>query len=644
MSNLREYIVTLKDHCDLDSFYEDMETAAGNLHIPNRRVECCCRRPHSRNTHYDLTAEEAEQLKNDPRVLAVELTPEEQGLIIRPTFIQTESTWNKSSTQTNTHKNWGLLRSVEGSQISNWGSNGTANQSGTIQVNAEGKNVDIVVVDGMIDPTHPELAVNSDGTGGSRVVQFNWFSLNPAVTGGAAGTYVYTPYTGSGAESDNNHGSHIAGTAAGNTQGWARKVNIYNINPYGTDVNGVSGTLLIDYIREFHKNKFVGRTHSITNSGSSSYLVDGSGTNPAVNLRRGLTYTLNINSSGHPFWIKTAQVTGTGSAYNTGVTNNGVAVGTITFQVPLNAPDTLYYICQFHGSMTGVFNITGTGKENPTICNHSWGYGYNPVTISSITSVIFQGTTINGPFTAGQLNGYGIFTATVNGTPSAISPARVAAVDADMEDAIADGIIMVGAAGNDFTKIDVVGGVDYNNRFVSTFNYRYHEGSSPTAAAGCICVGAINSLVNEAKATFSNCGPRVDIYAPGVNIMSSLNIINSDWPGANDPRNATYKIGKSQGTSMASPQVCGVLACVLEVYPNLTPAKALEYLINYSKKNQITNTGGSYTDYTSLQGSENRYLFYYKERKDSGNVFPKTNYLLRSSSKQAYPRPKIRRT
>jgi subtilisin family serine protease len=213
-----------------------------------------------------------------------------------------------------------------------------------------------------------------------------------------------------------------------------------------------------------------------------------------------------------------------------------------------------------------------------------------------------------------------------------------------MVDAIADGIIMVGAAGNDFTKIDVVGGTDYNNRFVSTFNYRYHEGSSPTSAAGCICVGAINSLVNEAKATFSNCGPRVDIYAPGVNIMSSLNIINSDWPGANDPRNATYKIGKAQGTSMASPQVCGVLACVLEVYPNLTPAKALEYLTTYSKKNQITNTGGSYTDYTSLQGSENRYLFYYKERKDSGSVFPKTNYLLRSSSKQAYPRPRIRRT
>jgi hypothetical protein len=539
---LREYIVTLKDRNDLEEFYSDMETSGGDLYIPNRSVECCCRRPHSRNTHYDLTETEAETLKNDPRVLAVELTPEEQGLIIRPMFTQTESTWNKSSTQTGTHKNWGLLRSVEGVQRSNWGSNGTANQSGTIQANAEGKNVDIVIVDGMINPDHPEFAVNSDGTGGSRVIQYNWFQHD---VGNGTGTYVYTPYTGNGAESDNNHGAHIAGTVAGNTQGWARKANIYNINPYSTDVNGVSGTLLIDYIRAFHAAKSI---------------------NPE------------------------------------------------------------------------------TGRRNPTICNHSWGYGYNPVAISSITSVIFQGATINGPFTSGQLNGYGIFTAIVNGTPSAIAPARVASVDADMEDAIADGIIMVGAAGNDYTKIETEGGADYNNRFVATFSYFYHQGSTPTAAEGCICVGAISSLVNETKATFSNCGPRVDIYAPGVNIMSSLNIINSDWPGTDDPRNATYKIGKAQGTSMASPQVCGILSCALEIYPNLTPAKAFEYITEYSKKNQITDTGGSYTDYTSLQGSENRYLFYYKERKDSGSVFPKINYLLRSSSKQAYPRPKIRRT
>jgi subtilisin family serine protease len=542
MSELREYIVTLKNYSDLDSFYEDMETPGGDLHIPERNVECCCRRPHSRNTHYDLTEQEAEQLRNDPRVLAVELTPEEQGLIIRSLFTQTETTWDKTSNINGTHKNWALLRCVEGTQRSNWGSNGTASQSGTIQVNAEGKNVDIVIVDGMINPSHPEYAVNSDGTGGSRLIQYNWFQHD---VGNGTGTYVYTPYTGTGAEDDNNHGAHVAGNAAGNTQGWARKANIYNINPYGTDVNGVSGTLLIDYIRAFHAAK------------------------------------------------------------------------------PIN-PE--------------------TGRRNPTICNHSWGYGYNPVAITSITSVIYQGATINGPFTAGQLNSYGIFTANVSGTVSAIAPARVSAVDADMEDAIADGIIMVGAAGNEFTKVDVPDGVDYNNRFVATFSYFYHQGSTPSAATGCICVGAISSLVNETKGTYSNCGPRVDIYAPGTNIQSSLNINNTTWPGTDDPRNSSFKVGKAVGTSMASPQVTGVLACALEIYPNLTPAKALEYVVAYSKKNQITDTGGSYTDYASLQGSENRYLFYYKERKDTGNTFPKINYQPRTTGGLAFPRVRIRQT
>jgi hypothetical protein len=107
------------------------------------------------------------------------------------------------------------------------------------------------------------------------------------------------------------------------------------------------------------------RTYSVTNSGSSSYIIDGSN-NPTLNLLRGFTYIFNVNASGHPFWIKTAQVTGTGSAYSSGVTNNGIDSGTITFAVPYDAPDTLYYICQFHGSMVGTISITNVGPQGAT--------------------------------------------------------------------------------------------------------------------------------------------------------------------------------------------------------------------------------------------------------------------------------------
>jgi hypothetical protein len=103
-------------------------------------------------------------------------------------------------------------------------------------------------------------------------------------------------------------------------------------------------------------------TFAVTNVGAGAYSIDGN-SNPTLNLVRGNTYTFSVNASGHPFWIKTAAVTGTSSAYNDGVTNNGVAVGTISFTVPNDAPSTLYYICQIHSSMQGVLSISSTVLE-----------------------------------------------------------------------------------------------------------------------------------------------------------------------------------------------------------------------------------------------------------------------------------------
>jgi hypothetical protein len=109
----------------------------------------------------------------------------------------------------------------------------------------------------------------------------------------------------------------------------------------------------------------------VTNSGASAYIINGD-SNPTLNLAEGQTYTFDIAATGHPFWIKTSPVTGTVDAYNDGVTNNGIANGTITFTVPYDAPSTLYYICQIHGSMQGVINIcdvpepTVTQTETPT--------------------------------------------------------------------------------------------------------------------------------------------------------------------------------------------------------------------------------------------------------------------------------------
>jgi hypothetical protein len=96
---------------------------------------------------------------------------------------------------------------------------------------------------------------------------------------------------------------------------------------------------------------------SVTASGSSAYILNGV-SNPNLTFVRGFTYTFNISVSGiHPFYIKTAQVTGSGSTYNNGVSAQGVTTGIITFSVPVGAPDTLHYQCGNHFGMHGLLNI-----------------------------------------------------------------------------------------------------------------------------------------------------------------------------------------------------------------------------------------------------------------------------------------------
>jgi hypothetical protein len=105
--------------------------------------------------------------------------------------------------------------------------------------------------------------------------------------------------------------------------------------------------------------------YRVTNSGTASYQIDYQ-PNPALTLSRGNTYVFNISVNGdYPFWIKTEATLGTANAYNNGVSRNGATAGLITFTVPQDAPDTLYYACQTHNNMQGRMNIVdaqaGTG-------------------------------------------------------------------------------------------------------------------------------------------------------------------------------------------------------------------------------------------------------------------------------------------
>ena len=107
---------------------------------------------------------------------------------------------------------------------------------------------------------------------------------------------------------------------------------------------------------------------TLTANGSSDYIFAGDGfpspaNDPTLYLVRGQTYKFANNTGGHPFRIQSTTATsGGGTAYNDGVTNQDAAGGsTLTFLVPMDAPDTLYYQCTAHSSMFGTINIVGGG-------------------------------------------------------------------------------------------------------------------------------------------------------------------------------------------------------------------------------------------------------------------------------------------
>ena len=535
---MNEYVITLHSFDDLDGFYEDMETPGGNLYIPDRSVDVVHRRPVSRNTNYMLTEDEAALISQDPRVLAVDLTREARGVKLVPHWTESGNVWNKSNIVAGSYKNWGLLRCVEGVQRPSWGLDTQLNTvDGTINVTASGKNVDVVIVDGHINPAHPEFAVNINGTGGSRVNQYNWFSLNPIVTGGASSNYIYTPYVSTSTQitSDNDHGAHVAGIACGNTQGWAHDANIYNINPYTTDNNYV-----LDYIKIWHRNK------------------------------------------------------------------------------PINPT---------------------TGIKNPTVTNHSYGASYS-FSITILSQVRYRGVIYNGPFTSNQLTNWGITNA--NGVTDTL--ASDPAFTADYIDLMTEGVIVVGSAGNSTNKIAVPSSDiadDYNNYYkitgYSTFIW-YNRGCD-TAAPGAICVGAIGSSSDDSKIASSNCGPRVDVYSPGRHIMSSVNTTTGIV--SSDSRNTTFKVTKKSGTSQAAPQVTGIVACLAESTPRISQPDALKYIQSTAKIGQIFSYNLGITDPTDLQGSVNRYLYFYKQRLDAGFVGPKVNSGVRPDIGQTWPRTKI---
>lgn len=97
---------------------------------------------------------------------------------------------------------------------------------------------------------------------------------------------------------------------------------------------------------------------------------------------------------------------------------------------------------------------------------------------------------------------------------------------------------------------------------------------SPASAPSAITVGAIGS--NNAKASFSNYGNVVDVFAPGVNVLSS-------WIGSTTATNTI------SGTSMATPHVAGLAAYLIGLQQLNSPNAVSNRISSLAVNGQISN-------------------------------------------------------
>ena len=95
---------------------------------------------------------------------------------------------------------------------------------------------------------------------------------------------------------------------------------------------------------------------------------------------------------------------------------------------------------------------------------------------------------------------------------------------------------------------------------------------SPARVPEAITVGATDST--DRRASFSNYGTCLDLFAPGVNITSS-------WK---DSDTATNTIS---GTSMATPHTAGVAALYLATHATATPAQVRDALVNSATSGKV---------------------------------------------------------
>ncbi len=642
----REYTVVANTREDLPALEAEITASSGAGPIPNRSVDVANPRLGSKiQTHFMLTDEEAEELRSDPRVRAVEIPPDQRDDISIGLNAVQQGAFDRDGFLDATHINWGLRRCItvdtpysnSGGRVSSIQASDTG-QSPDYEYAIDGSGVDVVIQDSGIDPDHPDWLYPKNYVF-HKVID----SASDFIDGSPFSTYYimksdYSPPTSGVLDVNAYYSLEYRDITTNAVLAKADR------RFAGTGVNSPSN---IEFGFDGQGRLRVGET-----SGEISNLIPPASTN-------GGTFTIAMPlveySPGSPTrikqidWFTESGVTGTQSVnHYRDLDGHGSHCASISAGRIYGWAKGAHIYSQKLAGLETLNGSDGTGipisnafdcirlwhnaKTNgrPTVVNMSWGYGSGRT--GDPDSGVYRGTawTYGVDYTSRtQLQaatGISQNYFNLGGSPGYRIPVRVASVDAEVEDMVADGIHVCIAAGNNLHKVDIPTGPDYDNEVTyGGTTDTYHRGSSPYSLNAFMVGNADSGFQNNVGATdntdtreqtssSTTRGPGVNIFAPGTDIMAatSRDYDTGSYTTTGYPTDASFPIMKIGGTSMAAPQVAGVVAQHLQIRPNLTPAQMQQRIFDDALVDVMDNTGTD-TDYeliyNCLMGSPNRFLF-----------------------------------
>ena len=445
-----------------------------------------------------------------------------------------------------------------------------------------GANVDLYVLDGGVNYSHPEFSnVASDGGPRARSINHNSATSDPWYYD-AAGTDNAQDASGG-----SSHGTLVAMCAAGKEIGTAKEATVISVR---VDLSNSQINTAMDKIIQHHKYK-PNRRHSVLNIsfgstfkpapggliGSSAFMVyDASLAEASID---------DVVQGALDAGITVTKAAGNGASYQLGLPETGIAgaitAGTVpglgtrishtrVFKGP-NIP--LSSLVQEGDAFWGDYSSVSGAKGGYLLINDLWnvhtiGYSNGSISIAqplggawlnqtfdlaSHSVLVKSGIYDNGPYSISDNSYVDVY----------FTPADPAVYSTGLRSQAVDGSIwvkwnMFDGPVSEIWRRESGAWVDSGNTTYLTGNYGGINfsatglGSTMSSSSELIVVGA--SSADDFVSYFSNYGGRVDLYAPGQGII---------FPDPYSTSASTMTNTSGQGTSFSAPYVAGLAAIYL---------------------------------------------------------------------------------